>query len=46
MTNKHSPIIRLRDVVKTYQTGDEPFYALKDVNIDIQPGEFLGITGK
>jgi ABC-type lipoprotein export system ATPase subunit len=43
---KQHPIIHLRDVVKAYSTGEGPFLALKDVNIDIQPGEFLGITGK
>ena len=36
----------MRDVVKTYLTGDVPFIALNQVNIDIQQGEFLGITGK
>ena len=41
-----NPIIHLRDVVKAYKTGEGPFLALKDVNIDIQQGEFLGITGK
>jgi putative ABC transport system ATP-binding protein len=41
-----TPIIQLRDVVKAYETGEGPFLALKDVNIEIQPGEFLGITGK
>ncbi len=46
MTNNQTPIIQLRDVVKAYETGEGPFYALQDVNIDIQPGEFLGITGK
>ncbi len=44
--NNPHPIIHLRDVVKAYSTGEGPFLALKDVNIDIQQGEFLGITGK
>jgi len=44
--NNHPPIIHLRDVVKAYSTGEGPFLALNDVNIDIQQGEFLGITGK
>src|SRR5512138_1657395 len=39
-------ILQLQEVVKTYDTGGVPFVALKDVNIDIQQGEFLGITGK
>jgi ABC-type lipoprotein export system ATPase subunit len=47
MTEKtQNPIIQLRDVVKAYSTGEGPFLALKDVSFDIQPGEFLGITGK
>ena len=46
MTNNGIPIIQLRDVVKAYQTGEGLFFALKDVNIDVQPGEFLGVTGK
>jgi len=39
-------IIQMQDVVKTYHTGDVPFLALNHVNLDIQQGEFLGITGK
>ncbi len=39
-------IMSLRDVTKAYETGGSPFYALKDVTVDIQLGEFLGITGK
>jgi ABC-type lipoprotein export system ATPase subunit len=44
--NNQTPIIQLREVVKAYETGADPFVALRDVNFDIQPGEFLGITGK
>ena len=39
-------IIQMQDVVKTYDTGEAPFTALKNVTIDIRQGEFLGITGK
>ena len=46
MTNNQAPIIQLRKVFKSYETGAEPFAALRDVNLDIQQGEFLGITGK
>jgi len=46
MENNQNPIIQMRDVVKAYSTGEGPFLALKGVSIDIQPGEFLGITGK
>ena len=42
----HDKLIELRHVEKIYQTGGGPFTALKDINIDINQGEFLGITGK
>jgi putative ABC transport system ATP-binding protein len=40
------PIMTLRDVCKLYKTGSGDFAALKEINIDILPGEFLGIVGK
>ncbi len=45
-TSTPSPLIQLKEVVKAYVTGEGPFLALKDVSLDIEPGEFLGITGK
>jgi putative ABC transport system ATP-binding protein len=36
----------LRGVRKVYETGSGDFVALKDINVDILPGEFLGIVGK
>ena len=44
--NKQNTIIQMQDVVKIYNTGDVPFVALDNVNIEIKQGEFLGITGK
>jgi ABC-type lipoprotein export system ATPase subunit len=41
-----NPIIQLQEVTKAYTTGEGPFLALKDVNLEISTGEFLGITGK
>ncbi|MBC8497218.1 MAG: ATP-binding cassette domain-containing protein [Chloroflexi bacterium] len=46
MTENQTPIIQMRDVGKAYATGEGPFLALKDVTLEIKPGEFLGITGK
>jgi ABC-type lipoprotein export system ATPase subunit len=47
MTDRNQNIIiQMQDVVKTYDTGDAPFTALDNVNIEIKQGEFLGITGK
>ncbi len=47
MTDNHkAPIIQMRDVVKVYATGKEPFIALQDISLEINRAEFLGITGK
>lgn len=41
-----SPLIHLEGVCKDYVTPAGPFHALKDVNIEIMPGEFVAIIGK
>ena len=40
------PIIELRDVVKTYSTAAGDFTALKNINMTVGAGEFVGIVGK
>lgn len=40
------PIIRLKGVVKNYVTASGDFSALKGVNLDVYPGEFVAIIGK
>jgi putative ABC transport system ATP-binding protein len=40
------PLIRLADVVKTYDTGEVPFTALRGINLDVGVGEFIGLIGK
>ncbi|MGV8082074.1 MAG: ABC transporter ATP-binding protein [Coriobacteriia bacterium] len=40
------PLIRLRDVVKVYDTGEVPFTALRGINLDVGKGEFVGLIGK
>ena len=40
------PIIRMQKVVKTYAAASGDFTALKDINLDVQQGELLGIIGK
>ena len=42
----HQPLIRLRDVVKAYQTAAGDFVALKGITADFEHGEFVGIVGK
>ncbi len=44
--NGIQPLIRMRDVVKAYKTAAGDFIALKGINLDVYPGEFLGIIGK
>ncbi|MDH5605343.1 MAG: ATP-binding cassette domain-containing protein [Anaerolineae bacterium] len=39
-------IVQLKDVHKSYAVGNGVFTALKNINLEIAPGEFLGITGK
>ncbi len=38
-------LIKLRDLGKIYQSGDTEFAALRSVNLDIESGEFVAITG-
>jgi putative ABC transport system ATP-binding protein len=40
------PLIRLSQVVKTYDTGEVPFTALRSVDLTVEPGEFVGLIGK
>jgi putative ABC transport system ATP-binding protein len=41
-----APMIELHGVVKEYRTAAGAFRALKGVDLDVQPGEFLGVIGK
>jgi putative ABC transport system ATP-binding protein len=40
------PLVKLRDVVKTYPSAAGEFLALKKITADFHPGEFVGIIGK
>ena len=44
--NNTRSLFHLSDVSKIYATGAGDFIALDQINIDIFPGEFLGIIGK
>jgi putative ABC transport system ATP-binding protein len=39
------PFIKLRDITKIYQMGGEDVVALKNVNLDIERGEYFAIMG-
>jgi putative ABC transport system ATP-binding protein len=43
MTNE--PIISIRGLRKTYHVGDVEVQALRGVDLDVQPGEFLCVVG-
>lgn len=38
--------IKLRKVVKDYETSSGPFRALTDISLDVNSGEFLAVIGK
>jgi putative ABC transport system ATP-binding protein len=40
------PLIRMRKVVKVYRSGVSELTALKGIDLDIYPGEFVAIIGK
>jgi putative ABC transport system ATP-binding protein len=44
-TNNSKTILELKNISKTYFSNDNLFYALKDVSLKINQGEFVSITG-
>lgn len=45
VANIPKPIISLQNIVKSYPMGDDTFYALKGINLDIMPNDYLAIIG-
>src|SRR5580693_5429475 len=39
------PLISIRGLRKTYHAGDVDVHALRGVDLDVQPGEFVSIVG-
>jgi putative ABC transport system ATP-binding protein len=39
------PVISIRDLVKTYHVGEVTVRALRGANLDVEPGEFVSVTG-
>ena len=39
------PVISVKNLVKTYVVGEIEVRALRGVNLDVEPGEFLAVTG-
>lgn len=46
MADSTSPLIELLGVTKDYHTKAGAFPALKGINLNVLPGEFLGVVGK
>src|SRR5512145_2350520 len=40
-----TPVISVRNLVKTYIVGEVEVRALRGVSLDVNPGEFVAITG-
>lgn len=45
MLDKENTVLRLRDVVKTYDMGSEQVHALRSVSLDIGRNEYVAIMG-
>ncbi|WP_075062403.1 ABC transporter ATP-binding protein [Ornatilinea apprima] len=45
-TGESQPIVRIRDLVKTYSSTAGDFTVLKNIHVDFYPGEFVGVIGK
>ncbi len=43
---KNEPIISVRNLIRTFGTGDTSVTALSDINLDVKANEFLAITGR
>ena len=39
------PLISLKNITKSYTTGDSVYQALKGISLDIHEGEFVAIMG-
>ena len=45
MTKEKKPIIKLKDVWKTYKMGDVEVHALRGLDLEVYEGDFLAIQG-
>src|SRR5574341_123604 len=43
--NGNDPIVRIKEVVKTFRVGDLEVTILKGISLDVKKGEFLSVVG-
>lgn len=46
MILKGMPLLQVRHVTKVYQAEGEPVAALRDVSLDVEPGQFIALVGR
>jgi putative ABC transport system ATP-binding protein len=46
MANANQPLVRVQDVSREFQVGNQTIHALTDVTFDVQAGEFLAVIGR
>jgi lipopolysaccharide transport system ATP-binding protein len=46
MQTLRTPMKRLRKFNEDWSDGEDTFWALKDINFDVEPGEVLGLIGR
>jgi len=46
MSNEDSPLVRVEDVSREFEVGNQTIHALKDVTFDVRRGEFLAVIGR
>ncbi len=42
----HKPVVSIKNLIKDYGSGENVTRAIKGISLDIEPGEFLMITGR
>ena len=45
MSDAPTPVLSLRGLVRTYKSGDKDLQVLKGVDLDVNPGEIVGLIG-
>ncbi|MEQ1833432.1 MAG: ABC transporter ATP-binding protein, partial [Candidatus Eisenbacteria bacterium] len=44
-SDEHEPVVRLRNIEKSFDHGAGRFFVLRRIELDVRPGEFVSIMG-